>query len=96
MFDSKRTRSLMFSLVLLAFVVPSVVMQADVTVPATAVCLIGDHSGISDTDAQTSAMLVRNCANTAYRSAILYTRCPPQQAFIMLSFAGWERKSLCV
>lgn len=58
MFDSKRTRSLMFSLVLLAFVVPSVVMQADVTVPATAVCLIGDHSGISDTDAQTSAMLV--------------------------------------
>ena len=58
MFNSKKTRSFLFSLLFLAFVVPSVVAQTDASAPSTAVCLIGDHLGIPEADAHTVAMLV--------------------------------------
>ncbi len=58
MFKSKKTRGFLFGLLFLAFVVPSVVAQADASAPSTAVCLIGDHLGIPEADAHTAAMLV--------------------------------------
>ena len=54
MFDLKWTRTLVFGFAFLVLsVVPSFV-QADVP----AVCLIGDHPGIPESDAQTAALLV--------------------------------------
>ena len=43
---------------LVLLVVPALVQAVDTPAPATAVCLIGDHPGIPEPDAQTAAMLV--------------------------------------
>ncbi len=60
MFNLKRIWSFLFGFVFLAFPVVPVVAQVDAPAPATAVCLIGDHLGIPEADAQTAAMLVRD------------------------------------
>ena len=44
--------------ILVLLVVPALVQAVDTPAPATAVCLIGDHPGIPESDAQTAAMLV--------------------------------------
>ena len=44
--------------ILVLLVVPALVQAVDTPAPATAVCLIGDHPGIPEPDAQTAAMLV--------------------------------------
>ena len=54
MFDLKRIWLSVFGFVFLALPVVPAVAQAD----APAVCLIGDHPGIPDSDAQTAALLV--------------------------------------
>ena len=54
MFDPKRIRRFVFGFVFLALLVVPAVVQADVP----AVCLIGDHPGIPESDAQTAALLV--------------------------------------
>lgn len=58
MINSKKTWTFLFGLVFLGFVVPFAFAQVDAPAAATAVCLIGDHLGVPDADAQTSAMLV--------------------------------------
>ena len=60
MFNLKKIWSFLFGFVFLAFPVVPVVAQVDAPAPATAVCLIGDHLGIPEADAQTAAMLVRD------------------------------------
>ena len=54
MFDLKRIWILVFGFVFLVLPVVPAVAQADVS----AVCLIGDHPGIPESDAQTAALLV--------------------------------------
>ena len=44
--------------ILVLLVVPALVQAVDTPAPAAAVCLIGDHPGIPEPDAQTAAMLV--------------------------------------
>ncbi len=55
----KRIRSYCFGVAFLVLlVVPALVQAVDTPAPATAACLIGDHPGILESDAQTAAMLV--------------------------------------
>lgn len=49
--------SLLFGLVILALIVVTASAEA-AGAPATAVCLIGDHPGVPESDAQTAALLV--------------------------------------
>lgn len=49
--------SLLFGLVILALIVVTASAEA-AGAPATAVCLIGDHPGLPESDAQTAALLV--------------------------------------
>ncbi len=53
MFDPKRIRRFVFGFVFLALLAIPAFAQAD----SSAVCLIGDHLGIPESDAQTAAML---------------------------------------
>ena len=57
MFDLKRIWALLFVFAILVLPVIPTVVQATST-PAPAVCLIDDHPGILESDAQTAAMLV--------------------------------------
>ena len=54
MFDLKRIRRFVFGFVFLALSAAPAVAPADIP----AVCLIGDHLGIPESDAQTAALLV--------------------------------------
>ena len=54
----KKTWSCLFGFACLVLPVVPAVVQADAPAPATTVCLIGDHPGILESDAQTAAMLV--------------------------------------
>ena len=56
MFHPKTTWNCLFGLVFLVLAVFPAFAQVDA--PAAAVCLIGDHPGIPESDAQTAAMLV--------------------------------------
>ena len=58
MFHLKKTWSCLFGFVCLVLTVIPTFAQVDAPKPATAICLIGGHPGIPESDAQTAAMLV--------------------------------------
>ena len=58
MFHLKKTWSYLFGFAFLTLAVIPTFAQVDAPAPATAICLIGDHPGIPESDAQTAAMLV--------------------------------------
>ena len=58
MFHLKKTWSYLFGFAFLTLAIIPGFAQVDAPAPATAICLIGDHPGIPESDAQTAAMLV--------------------------------------
>ena len=58
MFHLKKLWSCLFGFTILGITVLPASAQIDTSAPDTAVCLIGDHPGIPESDAQTAAMLV--------------------------------------
>ena len=58
MFDLTITRVNLFALVFLVLSAVPAFAQANDPVPTSAICLIADHPGIHESDAQTAAMLV--------------------------------------
>ena len=91
MSDPKRIWVSAFGFVFLVLLVIPAVVQAD----APAVCLIDDHPGILESDAQTAALLVCDELRKQGISVSDPVYEAPQQMLIASFCVAWVRRLLC-